>query len=119
MQLYRGGATLVIGYRLSGAETAIQGSGAPAGEVEIRGTITIAGQDVDRHVISLDGIDVAVFYGQPGTVLAAGDLEFALRLDDFSEGANGLSPQIQNEADFILSSLAIDGGSGCSAASAQ
>jgi hypothetical protein len=110
IQLNQGTVKLIIGYRRAGEQTPIGGSGAPAGDFESRGTIQVAGQDVEREVIVYEGKDKAVMYGQPGTPIAAGGLEFALRLDDFAQvdyGAIELSQEIQAGADFIASSLAI------------
>jgi hypothetical protein len=107
--------TLVIGYRNAGAVTAIMGTGAPAGELETDSYVVILGQDVLRHLIVLDGRVQAVFYGQPGSVITAGDLEFSPRLDDFMQGEIDLSSQVQAEADLILSSLSLGSdAAGCS-----
>jgi hypothetical protein len=115
IQLSQGTTTLVIGYRLSGEEAMIMGTGGPAGELEAGSSITILGQDVTRHMVTLDGQVQAVFYGQPGSVLSAGSLEFAPRLDDFSQGNIDLTPEVQEEADLLLSSLTIDAdGAACS-----
>lgn len=115
IQLSQGMTTLAIGYRLSGEEAMIMGTGGPAGELEAGSSITVLGQDVTRHMVILDGQVQAVFYGQPGSVLSAGSLEFAPRLDDFSPGDIDLTPEVQEEADLILSSLAIDAdGGACS-----
>lgn len=112
VQLSQGTVTLVIGYRRYGEETMIMGSGAPAGEFEIRGSIHLLDQDVDRNVLVFDGKDKAVFYGQPGTVIAAGGLEFAPRLDNFAQvdyQEIELPQRVQDEADMILKSLAFIG----------
>ena len=110
VQLSQGTATLVIGYRRAGEDMMMMGSGAPAGEFEIRGTVQVVGQHVDRYVIAFEGKDKVVFYGQPGALVSAGGLEFAPRMDDFAQldyGEIELSQSFQNEADLILSSLAI------------
>jgi len=69
------------------------------------------GQDVDRYVIVYGGKDKVVMYGQPGPPpLSAGGLEFALRMDDFAQvnyEEIELAQSVQDEADMILSSLAI------------
>jgi hypothetical protein len=111
VQLSQGTVKLVIGYRRSGEEVAIGGSGAPGGEFQIRGTTHVVGQDVDRYVIVFEGKDKVVMYGQPGPPpLSAGGLEFALRMDDFAQvdyEQIELSQTVQDEADMILSSLAV------------
>jgi len=111
LQLSQGTVKLVIGYRRSGEEVAIGGSGAPGGEFDVRGTVHMLGQDVDRYVIVYGGKDKVVMYGEPGPPpLAAGGLEFAPRMDDFAQMAYEeieLSQTVQDEADMILSSLAI------------
>jgi hypothetical protein len=111
VQLSQGSVTLIIGYRRAGETVAMGGSGAPGGEFEIRGTVHVAGQDVDRHVIVYEGKDKVVMYGQPGLPsLSAGGLEFALRMDDFAQvnyEEIELSQTVQDEADMILSSLAL------------
>jgi hypothetical protein len=89
---------------------ALSGSGAPGGEFEVRGTTQMLGRDVERYVIVYDGKDKVVMYGQPGTgPLALGGLEFSARLNDINPDYDSVElPQIiQDEADTILSSLAI------------
>jgi len=111
VQLSQGTVKLVIGYRRSGENVAIGGSGAPGGGFDIRGTTPVVGQDVDRYVIVFEGKDKVVMYGEPGLPpISAGGLEFAIRMDDFAQVAYEeieLSETIQDEADMILSSLAI------------
>ena len=110
VQFSQGTTKLVIGYRQLGEETMIMGSGAPAGDIENRGSIHIAGQDVARTVITFEGKDKVVMYGQPGALISAGGLEFAPRMDDFAQvdyGAIELSQSVQDEADLILSRLVI------------
>jgi hypothetical protein len=110
VQLSQGTVKLVIGYRRAGEEAAIGGSGAPGGEFDILGTVNIVGQDVERYVIVYEGKDKVVMYGQPGPPpLSAGGLEFALRMDDFNPDYDSveLSQTVQDEADMIVSSLAI------------
>ena len=111
VQLSQGTVKLVIGYRRSGEEVAIGGSGAPGGEFEIRGTTQIVGQEVDRYVIVFEGKDKVVMYGQPGPPpISAGGLEFAPRMDDFTQvdyGQIELSQTVQDEADMILGNMAI------------
>lgn len=110
VQLSQGEVTLVIGYRQAGEEVALGGSGAPAGDFVVRGSVDMLGQEVDRHVLVYEGEDKAVMYGQPGTPIAAGGLEFAPRMDDFAQmdyEEIELSQSAQEDADFILSSLAI------------
>jgi hypothetical protein len=89
---------------------AIMGSGAPAGDLEARGTVHLINQDVTRYVLVYAGKDKVVFYGEPGAPIAAGGLEFALRMDEFAQVAYeeiALPPSIQEEVDRIVSSLAI------------
>lgn len=110
VQLSQGTVMLVIGYRRSGEETMVMGSGAPAGEFEVRGSTHFIDKDVERHVLVFEGKDKAVFYGQPGAIIAAGGLEFAPRLDAFAQVDYQdieLSQSVQDEADMILSSLVI------------
>jgi len=111
VQLSQGTVELVIGYRRSGEEVPIGGSGAPGGEFDVRGSVQMLGQDVDRYVIVYGGKDKVVMYGQPGPPpLSAGGLEFALRMDDFAQvnyEEIELAQSVQDEADMILSSLAI------------
>ena len=111
VQLSQGTVMLVIGYRRAGDEVAMGGSGAPGGEFDVRGTIHMLGQDVDRYVIVFESKDKVVMYGQPGPPpLSAGGLEFAPRMDDFAQVAYEeieLTETIQDEADMIISSLAI------------
>ena len=115
VQLSQDTVTLVIGYRHTGAATTIMGTGGPAGELETDSRVVILGQDVQRHLIVLEGRVQSVFYGQPGSVITAGDVEFAPRLDDFMQGEIDLSSQVQAEADHILSSLSLSSdAAGCS-----
>jgi hypothetical protein len=114
VQLSQGTVRLVIGYRRAGETVVISGSGAPAGEFEARGAIQAAGQAVERMVIVYEGKDKVVMYSQvdglPGMPIATGGLEFTFRLGDFAQvdyGAIELSQSVQEDADFILSSLAI------------
>lgn len=110
VQLSQGTVKLVIGYRQAGEEVAIGGSGAPAGELVARGSLDVLGQEVDRNVIVYEGEDKAVMYGQPGAPIAASGLEFAPRMDDFARmdyEETELSQSVQDDADFILSSLAL------------
>lgn len=118
VQLSQGTVTLVIGYRRSGEEVALSGSGAPGGEFEVRGTTRMLGQDVDRYVIVYEGKDKVVMYGEPGSgPLSLGGLEFSARLNEFTPDYDSveLSQTIQDEADMILSSLAIIEVEGCDA----
>lgn len=107
VQLSQGTVKLVIGYRRTGEDVAIGASGTPGGEFDIRGTVHVAGQDADRYVIVFKGKDKFVMFGQPGTLISAGSLEFAPWLDDFAMNYDDaeLSQSIQDEADMILSSL--------------
>jgi hypothetical protein len=110
VQFSQGTVTLVIGYRRVGESVALSGSGTPGGEFELRGTVHVAGQDADRYVIVYEGKDKVVMYGQPGPPpLSAGGLEFAARLDDFNPDYDNveLSQTMQDDADLILSSLAL------------
>lgn len=112
VQLTQGTVTLVIGYRRIGEDMAIMGSGAPAGDLEARGTIPVMNQDVTRYVLVYGGKDKVVFYysGEPGTLVAAGGVEFAPRLDDFAPVAYEsleLPPALQAEADRIVSSISV------------
>jgi hypothetical protein len=117
VQLSQGTVTLAIGYRRAGEEVALGGSGAPAGDFEARGTTRMLGQDVERYVIVYEGKDKVVMYGEPGPgVIALGGLEFSARLSDFNPDYDSveLSQKIQDEADMILSSLAIIEATGAS-----
>jgi hypothetical protein len=110
VQLSQGTVTLVIGYRRAGEEVALSGSGAPGGEFEVRGTTKLLGRDVERYVIVYEGKDKVVMYGQPGSgPHALGGLEFSASLNDFTPDYEGveLSQTVQDEANMILSSLAI------------
>jgi hypothetical protein len=121
VQLSQGTVKLIIGYRRAGEQTAIGGSGVPAGDFETRGTVQVAGQDVERMVLVYEGRDKAVMYGLPGAPIAAGGLEFALTVEDFAQvdyGAIELPQQVQADADFIASSLAIIEAEGAGASAA-
>jgi hypothetical protein len=110
VQLSQGTVTLVIGYRRTGEDTIIMGGGAPAGDFESRGTVFMIDNPVARQVLAFEGKDKAVFYGEPGSLIGAGGLVFAPRLDDFAQVDYRnieLSQGVQNEADLILSSLEV------------
>jgi hypothetical protein len=111
VQLSRGTATLVIGYRRAGEDTIAMGSGAPAGDFESRGTVFVGDNHVPRQVLVFEGKDKAVFYEwEPGSLIGAGWKVFAPRLVDFAQvdyRAIELSQEVQDEADLILSSLEV------------
>lgn len=108
VQFSQGTVMLIIGYRHAGDETMIFGTGAPAGELEVQGMLSVNGQDVERVILVSDGKAKSVFYGEPGTVLAADGLEFAASLADFAQvdyDTVELTQQTQDEADLIVGSL--------------
>lgn len=110
VQLSQGTVTLVIGYRRAGEDTIIIGGSAPAGDFESRGTVFLTDNDVPRQVLVFEGKDKAVFYGEPGSLIGAGGLVFAPRLEDSAQVDYrniDLSQEVQNQADLILSSLEV------------
>jgi hypothetical protein len=110
VELSQGTAKLIIGYRRSGEDAVIWGSGVAAGEFELRGTARILDQDVERQVLVYEGRDKVVFYSIPPGVIAAGGLEFAASLNPFAQADYAqvaLDQGVQDEADAILSTLTV------------
>jgi hypothetical protein len=81
-------------------------SGMPAGELTIQGTVTIFGQEITRNVLVHEGRELAVFYGQPGSMIMADDLLLAMYVDDLSpNGLTGIPESFQAAADQVVESM--------------
>ena len=108
VQLGQGSVKLVIGYRRAGEETRLVGSGVPGGEFVERGTVRMLDQDVPRQVLVFEGKDKGVYYNR-WSAIGAGDLEFALSLQDFDPdyGQAELPQSVQDEADAILGTVKV------------
>jgi hypothetical protein len=109
VQLSQGSVKLVVGFRRHGESAGLVGRGVPGGEFVERGTVRMLGQDVPRQVLVFEGKDKGVYYNR-WSVIAAGGLEFSLCLLDFDPdyGQVELPQNLQDEADAILSTLAVD-----------
>lgn len=83
-------------------------SGLPAGEFESRGTVTLLGQELSREVLVYAGMDRAVYYNGAGSMIPAGDLMFAIVLEDLSAAESAQVPEdFQVAADQIIESMVL------------
>ncbi len=101
--------SLYIGYMGVWESVNIWGrSGMPAGELQSQGTATILDQILTRNVLVYEGKELVVFYGQPGSLIMAGDLVLAIYLDDLSpNGPAGIPEDFQDAADQVVESLTL------------
>jgi len=105
VKLSQGTLVLGIGCRFDTEDVSIGGTGTPAGDFETRGNVTFLGQELRRDVLVFEGNVKAVFYVGTGPI-QAGNVVFAIRLDDFSDDPGSDIPEsLQTEVDQIVESF--------------
>ncbi len=102
IMLSQGTLRLHIQYKRPQEMTILGPGGRPAGQVEDRGTVVFLGQNLPKHVLTFEGKDKSVFYGE-----RLADLEFYIQLDDergqsVDYEAIELANEVQSEVDAIL-----------------
>ncbi len=110
VRLGRNSLSLYIGYMgLYESLDIWSRTGLPAGDFQTRGTVSFLGQELTREVLVYEGVDRVVFYNGPNSRIDAGDLVFAIYLDDVSaEGAAASGEELHTAADEILQSFALE-----------
>lgn len=96
---------LVFEFRRLYESQSIGPTGTGAGDLEEKGTITIMGQTYPRTVLVFEEVEKSVYYNGTASILIK-DTEFAITLlENSSDAGASLPPDVQTEADQIVSSL--------------
>jgi hypothetical protein len=100
---------LIFEFRRLYESHSIGPTGTGAGDLVNKGTVTIMGQTYPRTVLVFEGADKAIYYNLISSIQIA-DTEFAITLlESPSEPEASLPPEIEAEADQIVSSLDVYG----------
>lgn len=98
---------LIIEFRWLYESISIGPTGTPAGEMINKGNVTILGKSYPRSVLTLDEAEKVVYYNGTSTI-PAGDLDFAISLQEMSTDIQASLPDlVQAEADQIVESLEV------------
>jgi hypothetical protein len=105
-----GTAVLHVSFRSVDEAIQIAPTGMGSGEMIERGTVIFMGEAVTRNVLVAQGIDVSVNYFGSGIELTRAGLVFVLSCSDpngWTPGQPGLSPDLEQTVDWIVSSFSI------------
>ncbi len=95
---------LSIDFEQAGEDYGLQRTGIGAGELTERDSIVFLGEPLKRIVLVLEGNDMEVMYGTTG-LFDRGDMRFALSLAYHGVERRGLTPELEQTADLIVSSF--------------
>ena len=98
------GVQMSIAFERVGEDYGLQRTGIGAGELTERGSVLFLGEPARRIVLVLEGLDMEVLYGQTG-LFDRGDLRFAISLDYVGDERRGLTPTLEQTADWIVASF--------------
>ncbi len=98
------GVVMSIAFERAGEDYGLQRTGIGAGDLVERDSVLFLGEPARRIVLVLEGNDMEVLYGTTG-LFDRGDLRFAISLDYVGTERRGLTPELQQTADLIVSSF--------------
>lgn len=82
----------------------LQRTGIGAGDLVERGKVLLLGEETSRTVLSLEGVDMEVMYGNTGPI-ERGNMRFAISLYYAGTQRLGLTPELEQLADLIIASF--------------
>jgi hypothetical protein len=101
------GVQLNVAFERIGENFGLQRTGIGSGELIERGKVLFLGEETPRIVLSLEGTDMEVMYGQTGA-FQRGDMRFAISLYYAGTERVGLTDELEQTADLIVASFELE-----------
>jgi len=101
------GVQLNIAFERIDENYGLQRTGIGAGELVERGSVLFLGEPIKRIVLSLEGSDMEVMYGNTGA-FERGTMRFAISLNYGGAERIGLTPELEQIADSIVASFELE-----------